>query len=240
MYIAVCDDDAGAVEAIDGLLAQWETERGLPLRRRLFSNSAELLESARRDGFTLYLLDVLMPGVSGIDAAREIRDFDRAAEIVFLTASPEFACDSYRVQALDYLLKPVDRELLFPLLDRLYTREQRPEQALTLKSGITIIRVPFSHISFVEVNGKRLYFNLANGEVREVAGSMKTYEQPLLSRPEFMRVHRSYIVNMLHTAEFSSSHILTFSGKTVPVSRLLYPQLQKDYMKLLFEGDERR
>lgn len=240
MYIAVCDDNAGAVEAIDALLAEWETERGLPLRRRLFSGSVELLESARRDGFTLYLLDVLMPGVSGIDAAREIRGFDRAADIVFLTSSPEFAYDSYRVQALDYLLKPVDREQLFPLLDRLYLREQRPQEALTLKSGITIIRVPFSHISFVEVIGKRLYFNLANGEVREVAGSMKTYEQPLLSRPEFMRVHRSYIVNMLHSAEFSSNAIRTFSGRTVPVSRLLYPQLQKDYMKLLFEGGGRR
>lgn len=240
MYIAVCDDDAGAVGAIDALLAQWETERGLPLRRRLFSGSVELLETARREGFTLYLLDVLMPGISGIDAAREIRDFDRAADIVFLTSSPEFAYDSYRVQALDYLLKPVDREQLFSLLDRLYMREQRPEEALTLKSGITIIRVPFSYISFVEVIGKRLYFNLANGEVREVAGSMKTYEQPLLSRPEFMRVHRSYIVNMLHTAEFSSNAIRTFSGRTVPVSRLLYPQLQKDYMTLLFEGGQRR
>lgn len=240
MYIAVCDDDTGALGAVDALLAEWETERRLPLRRRLFSGCAELLGSARRDGFTLYLLDVLMPGISGIDAAREIRDFDRAAEIVFLTSSPEFAYDSYRVQALDYLLKPVDREQLFPLLDRLYLREQRSDEALTLKSGITLIRVPFSHISFVEVIGKRLYFNLANGEVREVAGAMKAYEQPLLSRPEFMRVHRSYIVNMLHAVEFSSNAIRTFSGRSVPVSRLLYPQLQKAYMNLLFEEGGRR
>lgn len=240
MYIAVCDDHAEALKAIDNLLSVWEAERRLPLRRRLFSGSVELLEAARRDGFTLYLLDVLMPGISGMDAAREIRGFDRAADIVFLTSSPEFACDSYRVHALDYLLKPVDREQLFPLLDRLCLREQRPQEALTLKTGTTIIRVPFSHISFVEVISKRLYFNLANGDVREVTGSMKTYEQPLLSRQEFMRVHRSYIVNMLHTAEFSSNCIRTLSGKTVPVSRLLYPQLQKDYMRLLFEGGERK
>lgn len=240
MYIAVCDDHAEALKAIDNLLSVWEAERRLPLRRRLFSGSVELLEAARRDGFTLYLLDVLMPGISGMDAAREIRGFDRAADIVFLTSSPEFACDSYRVHALDYLLKPVDREQLFPLLDRLCLREQRPQEALTLKTGTTIIRVPFSHISFVEVISKRLYFNLANGDVREVTGSMKTYEQPLLSRQEFMRVHRSYIVNMLHTAEFSPGCIRTLSGKTVPVSRLLYPQLQKDYMKLLFEGGERK
>lgn len=240
MYIAVCDDHAGALEAVASLLDAWEKERRLPLRRRLFSNAVELLEAAARERFTLYLLDVLMPGINGMAAAREIREFDCTADIVFLTSSPEFAYESYGVHALDYLLKPVDKKRLFDLLDRLYLREQRPQEALTLKTGTTIIRVPFTQLSFVEVMGKRLYFNLSNGEVREVAGSMKNYEEQLLSRPEFMRVHRSYIVNMLQTAEFSSSRIRTLSGKDIPVSRLLYPQLKKDYVKLFFEGGERK
>ena len=238
MYLAVCDDEAESLTAIAGLLEDWEAERQLPLPRRMFTSGVELLEAARRERFTLYLLDVLMSGVDGMDAARELRTFDSAAEIVFLTASPEFACESYRVHALDYLLKPVDRELLFGILDRLHRREQHPSEALVLKTGANIVRIPFSEISFVEVIGKRLYFNLADGEVREISGSMKDFEERLLARPEFMRVHRSYIVNMLQTAEISSTRIRTLSGKAVPVSRLLYPQLQRDYLKLLFEGGE--
>lgn len=239
MYIAVCDDEIAELNAIDALLHGWETGRNAPLRRRLFQSAVELVEVARRERFTLYLLDVLMPATSGMNAAHEIRTFDSAADIVFLTSSPEFACESYRVQALDYLLKPVDRELLFGLLDRLYRREQRPQEAIALKTSTTILRIPFSELSFVEVIGKRLYFNMVGGDVREVAGSLKDYEELLLARPEFMRVHRSYIVNMLQAEEFSSSHIRTFSGKDIPVSRLLYPQIQKDYMKLLFEGGEK-
>lgn len=235
MYIAVCDDQKEALDSIASLLCDWESERQLPLRRKLFSSSVELLEAARREGFTLYLLDVIMPSMDGMTAAHELRTFDCASDIVFLTSSPEFACESYRVQATDYLLKPVSREQLFPLLDRLYLREQRPQESLVLKTSTTIIRVPLSQLVFLEVIGKRLYFNLTDGEVREVAGSMKDYEGLLLSRPEFMRVHRSYIVNMLQVEELSSGHIRTFSGRTVPVSRLLYPQLQKDYMALLFE-----
>ena len=127
------------------------------------------------------------------------------------------------------------KDRLFRLLDELYLREQRPREALILKTGTTIVRVPFSQLAFVEVMGKRLYFNLTNGGVREVAGSLKEYEDVLLARPEFMRVHRSYIVNMLQAAEFSSGNIRTFSGKDIPVSRLLYPQLHKDYMALLFD-----
>ena len=61
----------------------------------------------------------------------------------------------------------------------------------------TLVRVPFSQLAYVEVNGKHLYFHLADGTVREVAGSLKDYEPLLLARPEFMRIHRSYIVNML-------------------------------------------
>lgn len=239
MYIAVCDDETTELQALDALLHAWEVERNVPLRRRLFQSVVELLEVARRERFTLYLLDVLMPATNGMSAAREIRTFDSAAELVFLTSSPEFAWESYRVQALDYLLKPVDRELLFGLLDRLYHREQRPQDALTVKTSTTILRIPFSQLAFVEVMGKRLYFNLAGGDVREVSGSLKTYEELLLARPEFMRVHRSYIVNMLQAEEFSSSRIRTFSGRDIPVSRLLYPQIQKDYMKLLFEGGEK-
>ena len=94
--------------------------------------------------------------------------------------------------------------------------------------------MPFSQLAYVEVSGKHLYFNLTDGQVREVVGSLKDYEPLLLARPEFMRIHRSYIVNMLQIDELSPAGVHTFSGANLPVSRLLYPQPQKDYMKLLF------
>ena len=199
---------------------------------------AALLDAARHERFTLYLLDIMMPGLNGMDAAREIRGFDKAADIIFLTSSPGFAYDSYSVQALEYLLKPIRTKTLYPILDRLELRERRPQEALTLRTGGIIVRVPFSQLTYVEVNGKHLYFNLADGQVREVVGSMKEYEDALLTRPEFMRIHRSYIVNMLQIEELSPTGLRTFSGRELPVSRLLYPQLQKDYMKLLFAQRE--
>ena len=88
----------------------------------------------------------------------------------------------------------------------------------------------------MEVNGKHLFFNMADGTVHEVAAAMREYEGALLARPEFMRVHRSYIVNMLQAEKLSPAGVITFSGHNVPVSRLLYGQLQKDYLALLFSG----
>ena len=83
-----------------------------------------------------------------------------------------------------------------------------------------------------------LYFNMIDGSVRKVFGSLSEYAPILLEQPEFMRIHRSYIVNMLQIEELSSSGIRTFSGKNLPVSRLLFSQLQKDYIKLLFAEKE--
>ena len=143
------------------------------------------------------------------------------------------------MHAFDYLLKPIGRELLYPILDRLLAKEQSQQEYqqqafLPVKCGQTLLRIPFSGISHVEVMNKHLYFNMTDGQVREVFGSLREYEPLLLARPEFMRVHRSYIVNMLQAAELSAGGIVTFSGNKLPVSRILYPQLQQDYMKLLF------
>lgn len=239
MYIAVCDDQVEELETLTKLLQLWQETRQKPIHFKTFRSAAELLDAAEKEAFSLYLLDVMMPGTDGMAAAREIRTLNDSVDIVFLTSSPGFAYESYSVHALDYLLKPIRAEQLFPLLDQLSLQAQKPQEGLTLKCGSTFIRLLFSQLTYVEVMGKHLYFNLADGSVKDIPGTLHEYESILLDRPEFMRVHRSYIVNMLQVAELSSAGIRTFSGKQLPVSRLLYHQLQKDYMKLLFtQGEE--
>ena len=235
MYLAICDDKQEELDAVLLMLDAWRAGRGVTLRRKAFQSAVELLETARRERFTLYLLDVMMPGMDGLDAAREIRCFDDAAEIVFLSTSPGFAYESYGVRALNYLLKPIEQEKLFTLLDKLLLREQKPLEALTLKTATTIIRVPYARIGYVEVINKHVYFHLVDGDVREVVGTLRDFEAALLPRAEFMRVHRSYIVNMLQVEELSPAGLRTFQGENLPVSRLAYPQLQRDYLALLFE-----
>lgn len=238
MYLAVCDDQTEELNALISLLDRWQKERHSVLRYQAFHSAAEMLDVAKKEAFTLYLLDVVMPGTDGLAAARDLREFDEASEIVFLTSSRDYAYESYGVRAMNYLLKPIQAEQLFPILDRLALQEQRPREGLTLKCGSTLIRVLFSQLTYVEVYGKHLYFNLTDGSVLEVSGTLKEYEPLLLDRPEFIQVHRSYIANMLQIAELSPTSIRTFSGKRLPVSRLYYPKLQKDFMNLLFSQRE--
>lgn len=239
MYLAVCDDQALELDSLLNLLQIWQEKYNTALQYKAFQNAAELLNAAEKERFTLYLLDVMMPGMDGMSAAREIRSFDKAADIVFLTSSPDFAYASYGVHALDYLLKPIRSDKLFPILNCLSQREQMPQDDLLLKSGATLIRVPISQLIYVEVMNKHLYYHLTSGIVYEVPGTLKQCEPLLLSRPEFRQIHRSYIVNLLQIVELSPTAIKTSSGKKLPVSRGLYPALQKDYVKLLFSQRER-
>ena len=236
MYLALCDDQRQELDMLQEQLERWQQSRHTVLRCKTFDNADALLDAARKEHFDLYFLDVLMPGLTGMDAAREIREFDDAAHIVFLTSAPGFAYESYGVKALDYLLKPVEEERVFALLDRISMAEHRPEEGMTIKCGATVTRILFSQLVYVEVNSKHLYFHMADGHVKEVYGTLRQFGPQLLQRPEFMQIHRSYIMNMLQVAELSPAGVRTFSGENLPVSRLLYTQLQKDYIKLLFDS----
>jgi DNA-binding LytR/AlgR family response regulator len=238
MYIAVCDDQLHELDSMICLLDRWRVKRDAAMRYKVFHSAVELLEAAEKEHFTLYLLDVMMPGMDGMAAAREIRSFNETAEIVFLTSSPDFAYASYGVRALDYLLKPILPEKLYGVLDRILFRENKPQDGFLLKSGATLIRVPFSQLSHVEVINKHLYYHLSDGTVREVSGRLKDCESLLLARPEFKRIHRSFIVNLLAVTELSPATVKTATGKLLPVSRGLYHDLQKDYVDLLFSRGE--
>ena len=238
MYIAVCDDQEKELETIIHLLHHWEKEHNTILQYKTFRNAAELLSAAEKECFTLYLLDVLMPGTDGMAAAREIRSFDEAADIVFLTASPDFAYESYGVRALDYLLKPIQADKLLSLLSRLSLQEMEMQDSLLLKSGAALIRVFFSQLIYVEVIDKHLYYHLMDGTVHTVSGTLKECELLLQSHPEFKQIHRSYIVNLRWIDELSPSMVKTSTGQKLPVSRRLYPELKEYYVKTLFDRGE--
>ncbi|MEG1558439.1 MAG: LytTR family DNA-binding domain-containing protein, partial [Oscillospiraceae bacterium] len=164
--------------------------------------------------------------------------FDENTKIIFLTSSPEFAVESYSVGATTYLLKPIAREMLFPVLDKLFVTMQRADDCLVIKCKTGVIRILFSKLCCVEVLGKVLSFHMSDGTVYETAAPLSEYEEAILLRPEFLRVHRSFLVNLWQMRELNAQDFITLCGKTVPISRRLYPQVRDAYMKSLFSKKE--
>lgn len=232
MKIAICDGDARELARLSDIIDTYR--KGKPcVTYKAFSDTITLLDEMRENNFDLLLLDVLMPTLSGMQAAHEIRSFDENVRIVFLTTSPEFALESYSVNAYTYILKPVAQNALFAMLDKLLFELEEPEDTLTVrfKSGVASLR--FSKISHVEVMNKTLYFNLSDGSCRELLATLGRIEKILLPRPEFLKVHRSFIINMQHVQEIQQMGIITHQGRLIPVSRRLYTTVKEQYLKFL-------
>ncbi len=238
MRIAVCDDDKRELQQIAALVENYRKERKAELSCIVYQSATELLISMERADYDVLLLDVMMPGVNGIQAAREIREKNDAIEIIFLTSSPEFAVESYTVRAYHYLLKPATKEKLYPILDKLCNHFKIDEAVLHVKSQTGIFNVPYRKIEYVEVNAKTLYFHLTDGSIRTVYGSLSLYGKELLARPGFLRVHRSYVVNLSWVRELRQKELLMESGGHVPMSRSAGPAVRTAYTHFLFHESD--
>ncbi|MDF2514451.1 MAG: two component transcriptional regulator, LytTR family [Herbinix sp.] len=240
MHIAVCDDSLEELSRISSLLEDYRRERDGSVTYEAFHSALELLETMRVRRFDMLLLDILMPGLSGMDAAKEIRLSDREIPIIFLTSSREYAVESYRVGAEDYIIKPARKDEVFPSLDKQLARFTQEEAYLTLKSGSGIVKLLFSQIVYVEVTNRTLQFILVNGEVRETYGYLSDYEEKLLSDPHFFKPHRSYLINLRQVTELDKKGLATTVGKTVPVARDALVKVKAAYMKFLLSPNDRR
>lgn len=234
MKIALCDDNTAELLNIVSLIRKYASEKNETLSLATFQSGAELVEALAAEAFDLIFLDILMPGITGMEAAREIRNSDSAVKIIFLTTSAEFAVESYPVGAYHYLLKPASKEKIFPVLDKLFRDPDQAGVHLTVKNGSNIFVLPFRHIEYVEINAKKLYFFMTDGSVKEAADKLSDYESTLLARPEFVKTHRSFLVNMSRISELAKDEAVTETGKRVPVSRAFSGAVRSAYTELLF------
>jgi DNA-binding LytR/AlgR family response regulator len=234
LRIAICDDDSSELGRISSFIEAYKREHNVPLAYKTFQSATELISHVCNGEYNLILLDIMMPGINGMQAAHEIRMFDAGVKIVFLTSSPEFAVESYTVKAYDYILKPVLKDKLFSVLDAVIAEEQKPIEGLTVKTRSGVVRILFSRLAFVEIMNKKLYFHMSDGSIQEVTSSLAAFEEKLLAHPEFVKVHRSYIVNLWQVVELGLNELITAAGKAVPISLLLYGKVREAYMKHLF------
>ena len=208
----------------------------LPLRTETFSSAGALLEAVRqRGGFDLYLLDVLMPGLNGLELARRLREQGDWGEILFLTVSREFAVDAFQVRAAGYLLKPVQQESF----DREVLRCARtllpldgPSLFLRTRDGVR--RVRHREITLIESFDHHRMVCLADGASLQVTATLSSLWQQLQPTGLFFRPHRAYLVNLEYVSGFSCTELRLTDGRRVPISRKLYAGLKEAYLRFAF------
>jgi len=237
LTLCICDDEPKDIAHIQTLAECFAGEHPeFPLRIQTFSSSFDLLEHLEgTGGFDLYLLDIIMPHLKGVELAKHIRARDEAAEIIFLTYSPEYALDAFEVAACGYLLKPVSREkfdkVLLPAARRLALPKD-PYFLLKTKEGLR--KILFRDLVVVESFNHSRVCTLTDGSRLITADTLASIMDRLSSDPRFFSPHRAYIINLGHISALNASYVLLPTGQHIPVARNSYAALKQAYVDYLF------
>ncbi|MGB4984832.1 MAG: LytTR family DNA-binding domain-containing protein [Erysipelotrichaceae bacterium] len=238
MRIAICDDNKDELVLISSIIETYIQERGNPIFYKSFHSSIELLAKADQENFDFYLLDMIMPTLNGMETAREIRKFDNAAKIAFLTSSPEFAIDSYSVKACNYILKPVSKEKLFFALDDIIeTTSRENDKAIVVKSSEGIEKLLLSQIAYVEALDRRVIYTLASGKTVECTQSFSEVCEELLNHKGFTQPHRSYVVNMGYISSIKNTEIILQIGCSLPIAQRRVANMKERYLSYQMEKE---
>ncbi len=240
LQIALCDDNIDELSNMVQLIDLYRTSKHLSCEHAVFPNGFEIisaLEKGKR--FDIYCLDIIMPGFTGIDVAKEIRGFDKTAQILFFTSSPEFALESYSVKAINYMLKPISKEKLFFTFDELLEqiKTKKEEDAVIVKSNAGIQKILISNLVFAEVIGRNVLYHLRSGKVIECTEPFSSVCDNLLKYGCFIKPHRSYLVNMQYVDTIENHQITLQTLSSVPVAQGKAREIKQQYLNYQMEGE---
>ncbi|MBQ8611193.1 MAG: response regulator transcription factor [Oscillospiraceae bacterium] len=222
--VAVCDDAPRQREQLAALVQRWAAHSGREVRTELFADAAAYLfcheESAAVD---ILLLDIEMPGMNGVELARTVREKDSAVQLVFITGYMEYLAEGYDVEALHYLLKPVEEEKLFAVLERAAQRLAERRRSLLVTTAGETLRLPLHEIRFIEVQGN--YVTLHAESPHTLRTTLKELAPQLDAA--FFRTHRAFIVNLRFVRRATKTQVFLKDGTQVPLARGQYDALAR-------------
>lgn len=222
--IAIVDDNRTDADFVGELLARWAGERQLALRTEVFPSAESFLFRYAEDKvFDILLLDIEMGRMDGVALAKEIRKDNEVVQIVFITGYSDYIAEGYEVAALHYLMKPVERDKLFAVLDRAMEKRRQNERCLNLELSGEMVRVPFYEVAYLDV--QQNYVTVHGKELYTVKRSLKEFEDELDAR--FFRAGRGLILNLDHVRRVTRTEVTLDTGDKLPLPRGAYEPLNR-------------
>lgn len=233
LRIGICDDNREDIGRIKELAVCFSEEHPeTPVQIQSYNMPYDLLDAVEETGgFDLYLLDVVMPHMTGMDLARRIRERKEKAEILFLTVSKEYAVEAFSVKAAGYLVKPVRKtDFDDAVLDCIHRLSPENSPSLMLRSKDGIHRVQTHELVCIESFNHNQVCTLSDGSTLETAATLAELMEELKEYPAFIRPHRAYIVNMDFIRRLTTYELLLTNGKRIPVPQSGYGKLKSAYL----------
>ncbi len=219
LQIAIVEDQKEAADELENYIKRYGDEHGLAAQIVRMPDGGDIvraIENEKKD-FDIIFMDIEMSKVDGMEAAQQIRKTDKKAVIVFVTNMAQYAIKGYEVDALDFIVKPINyftvAAKLERAIERVSSRQEKTVEVHTL-DGVRILKV--SDIRYLETQNRMLYYH-TRAEVLPTRSSMKQAEKDFL-QGQFAKCNQCYLVNLSHVDGIKGDTVLV-DGEALEMSR---------------------
>lgn len=216
MNVIIVDDDTTSCTSLQYLCSKIQEIEIVGV----FNDAISSINFMKGNKVDLILLDVEMPDFSGLDLVKTIPNLPY---IIFTTGQKEYAADAFEYDVADFITKPITLARLQKSIDKVYKLLQnenltfKESDFIFIKSEGRFIKLKIDEILYIETLGDYVVFNLENQKSHIVYSSLKAMDQKL-SNPLFVKVHRSFIVNISKIVDIEENN-LVIANKVIPISR---------------------
>lgn len=228
IHIAIVEDEPLFAEQLEGYIRRYEKENGKQIRISVFGDGEDITENYS-GAYDIILMDIQMRFMDGMTAAEQIRKLDHEVIIMFITNMIQYAVRGYEVDAMDYVVKPVEYFAFSQKLDKAIGRLKKPAQVfVTVPTEDGVQKLKVSEIYYIESQGHYARYRTGKGDflsrtaLKELESEMEPYG--------FFRCGKGFLVNMAHVDGISGGDCV-IRGEKIPVSR----SKKKEFMELLLE-----
>lgn len=215
--IAVVEDEKEYSDVLLEYIARFSKETHIAVNAEVFGDGASFIDEYS-PRFDIVLMDIAMPHLNGMEAAKRLREKDKTVCLIFITTLANYAIRGYEVNALDFLVKPPTYELFKIKLEKaIAVSNKNAELTYTIAAPTEMRRVPLSEIIYIESNKHYLIFHTISGEFR-MRSTMREVTE-FFTTNGFAFLSGSLLVNLTHVDSFKGNDI-SICGEVLPITRI--------------------
>lgn len=232
MRIALCDADANSIKKTKRIIYEYANFRGIELLAEEYSSGAKLISNGTK--YPLVILDYNLKDINGLETARRIRKSNTDCTIIFLSSYTGFILDSFKVNPYRFLVKPLDKALLFSALDDFF-KARSDNRPLLIKDGGDIFCLSANDILYLEADNKNCYISLRNKKIRCRKTMARVYCE--LPSEHFGKINRAYVVNFNYISGYNRDAVTLRNGERLHVGRSYFKSFREEYSE--FSGAQK-
>lgn len=230
MRIAVVDDNEKDAEYLKTCLKRYGMETNVVFEVTIFDQAESFLADYHYN-YDLVILDIDMPGMSGVEAAQRLREHDGSTALMFVTNMPQYALEGFAVGAVDYILKPVSfPDFRVKMQRALRYVERSRDFPISLKTTEGYVKLMVSDIYYIESELHYLIYHTRSGEYR-IRGLLSENEE-ILAPYHFSRCGTSFLVNLRYVESMKGNDV-TVAGTVLRISRSRKSSFVSDFTRYM-------